>query len=950
MTQPRRAPALLLLSVLWLLAGPGVAPSRADPLGDSLQDLWQVETGASTLVRGCEIPARSWTGFFRAQELPLWNYYTEADLRAGRLTARRVANYPPASEWGDNAPPQAVVDQINALGQELTFSGQVSADGRRISGVDSDWCYTWQGATLTDQRPMSVPIGASRIDTAMVARDGAAATIEAIALDSGFTLEVSLSLPITWSRLWIARIDGEAPLWIAAEATDDPLVFRTAPITVAAAPAAALDLAAEATAGRFYAAAGSLLRFAVMEKLAVLDLAVTGGETLRLSNPRIDDLDLRVARGSLDADIGDLERRIALEQGQIERQNRALEALAEAARTKDADIQGLEAQLLALTAQRDALAIDRAALPDELRTLLAHRDNLRHEKRLAEDRLLAAHDRGDAVGRDFEVRLLESLERQIAEANQRIRALWAEVAESADDLRPTTPQQLERARKALQQQIDALHPRIAEARARRGFDEISTQVAREAIVAAETAIAGFEQRLEALRRDRARLDRPFGYVQFIRATQHDLTAYEATHEDLARLVETFEDVKRRLAEARRSLFEAEQLHWRLKQAFLAAAEEVAAADRAVLSANWASLAKQFGVEVVAAGSELGFAFLTGGPPGLLIEATSKVAFNLWDIYQGQEPIQNFDASGLAALVAKQRENDEKQYDADALLDDDSLCRYAAAAGAEAQRLASLEPDLFPSGALFDRYGWPILRESLSMGLKNPATYAAQHKGIQDRINRGLADLDELRRMRANPVPWMDSMDPNWRDKVDFDRVLAAERKAVEGAIDELTSLSSWRRQAAQAGLGVLLSVAVNVGKQAASEWIRSTEGEAYVAFFEQQLAMTQAWRAYMGSSCLKWKEQDRVERLRLHYDALLKAYDLELGFVIATDKPIDSAAELLVAVPLSQGGGYPLDLEIAGVTGERLGEYRFRFPAGSLAEAPRDRPLPVVVKLRAPPP
>src|SRR5690606_36473667 len=147
--------------------------------------------------------------------------------------------------------------------------------------------------------------------------------------------------------------------------------------------------------------------------------------------------------------------------------------------------------------------------------------------------------------------------------------------------------------------------------------------------------------------------------------------------------------------------------------------------------------------------------------------------------------------------------------------------------------------------------------------------------------------DELRRMRGNPVPWLDSMDPAWRDKVDLDRALAAERRAVTNAIDDLGRFANWRRQAAQAGLGLLLSVAVNVGKQKAAEWIRSTEGEAYVRYFERQLAMTQAWRAYMGSSCLKWKEHDRVERLQLLHDGLLRAYDLELGFVIEIDREID---------------------------------------------------------------
>lgn len=951
-------PLQAIAALLALLGGGCLAPGplAADPAFKPLDGIWLVDAGPIDAPQGCAIDLRHYTRLMEPSTedgaINLWSWYRAGEFSFdGRfLTATHAAVFGDAENWSDPKPPQQVIEQLRARNLQQSLRGQLSADGQQLNATDEEFCIWWRDGALTDVTALTVPIKAERVGVTLRAVSATGVPLAVVQPGGTLRLEMTTDRPITWNGFWLNLPGGEKPLWVETRPDDAHQVFRTALLTVLPPAGAPADLQAEAEAGRLYASAGDRLVFQVAKTLARAEVAVGAGAAAHLQPPKVDDLALRVAQGSLDADIEDLERRIATEQATITRQAAAIEALAEAARTKEADIQRLEAEQAELQQARATLAIDRDALPSELQSLLRHRDNLLREKALAEDRLLAASDRGDQIGMAAEVKLLDSLIQQLDEANRRIRDLWAAVPESNDDRHPTTPAQLQRAQQDLDRRIDALRPQILEARLRRGFDETSTQVAREAIAAAEAAIAELTQRADALKDQRRRIDRPFGYVQFIRATQDDLTRYEAGHEDLERLRAAFEQARQDLLTARAALFEAEQLNWRLRQAFLAAAEEVAAEDRAVLSANWSSLAKQLGVEVLGTGAELGFSFLTGGPPGLLIDATSKLAFNLWDIYKGQEPIQNFDASGLAALVAKQRENEEKQYDADALLDDDSYCRYAAAAGEEAQRLSLTDPDLFPHGALFDRYGWPILREVLAMGVKDPATLAAQRAAVESRIERGLADLAELRRMRTNPVPWLDAMDPYWRSKVDLEAVLAAERRSVTGAIDDLAKLGSWRRQAAHTGLNILVSVAINVGKQKAEEWIRSKEGEAYVAFFEKQLAMTQAWRAFMGSSCLRWKEVDHVDRLQAIYDAMLKAYDLEMGFVISSDETIDLAKELVVDVPLSQGRVYPMDLEIAGVAGEAAGPQRWRFPAGSLAAAPRDQPLTVVLRIKAPPP
>ncbi len=943
--------ALLALSGALLLAP---AHPAADPAFQPLDGIWTVTAGPTDAPRGCAIAQEDYAVLMEPSAsgaANLWNYYRELTFDGRSLTATQEARFGDAADWGDPKPPQEVVEQLRARHLQESLRGELSADGQQITATDQEFCIYWRDNALTEVQLLTVPLTAERLQVTLRALDAAGTPVAEIRQGQQIQLEMRLDRRLPWSKFWVNLAQGEEPLWIETKPDEARQVFRTALLAIAAPPDPPPgDAQSEAESGRLYAAAGTRLRFQVGRTLAQAEVLVRAAVGAQLQPPKIDDLDLRVAQATLDADSEALRQSIAQEQAAIERQTAAIEALAEAARTKEADIQQLEAEQAELQRQRAALAIDRSPLPAELQSLLTHRDNLLREKALTEDRLLAASDRGDAFALEREVKLLDGLTAQLAEANRRIQALWATVAESNDDLRPTTPAQLQRAQQDLDRRIDALRPRILEARLRRGFDESSTQVAREAIAAAETAIAELTGRLETLQGQRRRIDRPFGYVQYIHATQDGVLHYEASHEDLERLRAAFDAAGNDLARARAALFEAERLNWRLRQAFLEAAEDVAQEDRALLHANWSSLAQQLGAEVLATGTELGFSFLTGGPPGLLIDATSKLAFNIWDIYKGQEPIQNFDASGLAALVAKQRENEEKQYDADALLDDDSFCRYAAAAGAEAQRLAITDPDLFPQGALFDRYGWPILRDVLAMGAKNPATLAAERAAVQNRINRGLADLSELRHLRSDPVPWLERMDPNWRSKVDLEAALTAERRAVTGAIDDLAKLGSWRRQAAHAGLGILLSVAVNVTKQKAQEWIRSREGEAYAAFFEKQLAMTQAWRAFMGSSCLRWKEVDNVARLQGVYDAMLKAYDLELGFVVDTNQPIDLTAELVVTAPLSRGAVYPLDLVIAGVTGQPDGPHRYRFPAGSLAAAASGAPLPVVLKIKAPPP
>ncbi len=956
MRQARPLQAIAALLALLGAASLASGSLSADPAFQPLDGIWLVDAGPTDAPQGCAIDRQSYTMLMEPSNedgaVNLWNWYRAGEFAFdGRfLTATHAAVFGDAENWGDPKPPQQVVEQLRARNLQQSLRGQLSADGRQINATDEEFCIWWRDGALTDVTLLTVPLKAAHVGVSLRAISETGVPLAAVQPGGTLRLELTTDRAITWNAFWLNLPGGDKPLWIETKPDETRQVFRSALLTVLPPAGAPADLQDEAEAGRLYAAAGDRLVFqAGKSPLARVEVAIGAGADAHLQPPTVDDLALRVAQGALDADIEDLERRIAAEQDTITRQAAAIETLAEAARTKEADIQRLEAQQAELQRARDALAIDRAALPSELQSLLRHRDNLLREKGLAEDRLLAASDRGDQIGMAAEVKLLDSLAAQLDEANRRIRDLWAAVPESNDDLRPTTPAQLQRAQQDLDRRIDALRPQILEARLRRGFDETSTQVAQEAIAAAEAAIAKLTATLDETKDRRRRIDRPFGYVQFIRATQDDLTRYEAGHEDLERLRATFEQARQDLLTAQAALFEAEQLNWRLRQAFLAAAEEVASEDRAVLGANWSSLAKQLGVEVLGTGAELGFSFLTGGPPGLLIDATSKLAFNLWDIYKGQEPIQNFDASGLAALVAKQRENEEKQYDADALLDDDSYCRYAAAAGAEAQRLSITDPELFPKGALFDRYGWPILREVLAMGVKDPATLAAQRAAVENRIERGLADLAELRRMRTDPVPWLEAMDPQWRSKVDLEAALAAERRSVTNAIDDLARLGSWRRQAAHVGLGILVSVAVNVGKQKAEEWIRSKEGEAYVAFFEKQMAMTQAWRAFMGSSCLRWKEVDHVDRLQAIYDAMLKAYDLEMGFVISTDQAIDLGRELVVDVPLSQGRVYPMDLVIAGVTGEPAGPMRWRFPAGSLAAAPRGEPLPVVLRIKAPP-
>lgn len=957
--RPLRAGEGPLARRLCLLLALLATPAAADPnpAYRPLDGLWKVALGPSYMTDYCRIERNGFTLLSEPSQgdgVYIWNYYFPDTIAfdGRQLRAEQAVSWNDPGEWGGGGqqPSQAVVDALRARGITSVLTAGLSADGLTLSGTDQEYCVHWRGDELLSADAMTIPFLARKVAAEVRAVDGEDSTIVEVRHGVPFRLELKTDQPLHWEEAWLIRRGAEPTQYVSAPAAGEARDrFLTPPLTVLApGENADLDMAAEARAGRFYAPAGTTIVFGLGESLAGAELLVRSDTTARLQPPRIDLLALEVARASLDADIDAALRDVAFQRSEIARQDAALEALAEAARTKDRTVLGLEEQILTLSQRRDALAIDRDALPRELRTLLEHRDNLIREKRLSEDRLLAAHDRGDDVSRDFEVKTLESLEKQLEEVNRRIRALWAEVPESADDMKPTTPAQLERARRALQAEIDRLRGDLVEARARRGFDEIGTQVAREAIAAAEAKIASLQARLATLEAERRRLDRPFGYVRLIDARQNDYLRYEATHEDLRRLQETFEEVRSRLAQARSALQEAERLHWRLKQEFLQAAQTVSDADWELLDANWSSLAQQLGVEVLAQGGELGFAFLTGGPPGLLVEATSKLAFNLWDLYKGQEAVQSFDPSGIAALIAKQRENDEKQYDADAVLDDE-FCRYAAAAGTEAQRLAVLEPDLFPPGSLFDRYGWPVLRETLSMAAKNPATYAGQRALLEQAMERSLGNLDELRRIRNDPNSWMDRMDPRWRDKVDLDRVLDAERRALMNAADELSRLSTWRRQAAQAGLGFLVSAAINVGKQKAQEWIRSREGEAYVAFFEKQMAMTQAWRAFMGSSCLRWQEHDRVERLQRHYDALLKAYDLELGFVIGINEPIDLAAELIVSVPLSSGSYYPMELEIAGVKGERLEQrHRFRFPAGSLAGAPRDAPLPVVVKALPP--
>lgn len=951
---PRKAllAALLALPILSLPPA-AVADPQPSPAYAPLDGLWRVTVGPSRLTDNCVIERHSFATINEPAQvggLRFWQYYETFDFDGRQISAQAPVHFADSGQWGGEQPPQAVVEALRAKNLTSTLSAVLTASGERISGVDQEYCVHWRGDELLRQEVMQIPFSAQKVAVTLRALDAEGQAISEVLQGQTFVLEVALSRSINWNNYWLQRAGVESVQWVEVKAVEgDGLRMRTGELTVLAPTGDAdLDLYSEAEAGRFYAAAGEVMTFTLGRRLATVDLLVRSTAGATLQPPKIDELELEVARASLDADIDKARRDIAFQREQIARQDAALEALAESARTKDAAILALETQMLTLTQQRDALAIDRAALPAELRTLLGHRDNLIREKRLSEDRLLAAQDRGDTVSRDFEVKTLDSLERQLKEVNRRIRALWAGVPESADDSKPTTPAQLERVRRELQAELDRLRGDLVEARARRGFDDSSTAVAREAIADAEAEIVRLEARLGELETARRRLDRPFGYVQYIDARQSDFIRYEATHDDLQRLQATFDDVKNRLAEAKRTLHEAERLHWRLKNEFLQAAQRVSDADWELLDANWSSLAQQLGVEVLAQGGELGFAFVTGGPPGLLVEATSKLAFNLWDLYRGQEDVKSFDPSRIAAVVAKQRENEEKRYDADAALDDD-FCRYAAAAGAEAQRLAVLEPDLFPPGSLYDRYGWPVLRETLSMALKNPATYAGQRAQLQQKMARDLAQLEELRRIRANPNSWMDAMDPRWRDKVDVDALLDAERRALQGAAEDLSRLSSWRRQAAQAGLGFLVSAAINVGKQKAQEWIRSNEGEAYVAFFEKQMAMTQAWRAFMGSSCLRWNEHDRVERLQQHYDALLKAYDLELGFVVATNKPIDLAAELIVSVPVSSSGYYPMELEIAGVKGERMDRsFRFRFPAGSLAQAPTDRPLAVVVKVKPP--
>ncbi len=959
MSEARRSPSdrrrrwrrrLGLAALLLGIAAPRLA---ADPSLVPLDGIWKITAGPSRLSAECDIPRGSFSFLSEPSQgdgLLYWNYYSTFSFSGRQIRAESPAEFPDSGKWSGTQPPQPVVEGLRARNLTNALAAAISPDGRRITGVDQEFCIHWRDDELQSVEVMEIPILATRVPVALRALDPAGQPIADVVQGQPFVLEITASQALEWESFWISRLGPEPLQWVSAAPLDGGARFQTGSLTVTAPGAEPpADPVAEAEAGRFQAEAGSVLTFRLGRTLARLELLVTSQRMATMKPPKVEELELAVARASLDADIEKTLRDIAFEREQIKRQDTTLEALSESARTKDAAIKALEAQMQALTLRRDALAIDRAALPAELRTLLTHRDNLLREKRLSEDRLLAAQDRGDTVNRDFEVKTLDSLEKQLAEVNLRIRALWAAVPESADDSKPTTPAQLERVRRTLQAELDRLRGDLVEARARRGFDDSSTTVAREAIAAAEAEIARLEARLAELQAARRRLDRPFGYVQSVDARQGDFVRYEATHEDLQRLQATFDDVKNRLQQARASLFEAERLHWRLKQDFLRAAEAVSDADWELLDANWSSLAKQLGVEVLAQGGELGFAALTGGPPGLLIEATSKLAFNLWDIHKGQEDVKSFDPSGIARLVAQQQANAEKQYDADALLDDDTLCRYAAAAGAEAQRLSILEPDLFPPGSLYDRYGWPVLRETLSMAAKNPATYAAQREILQQGMNRSLANLDELRRIRADPNSWMDALDPRWRDRVDVDGVLDAERRALQGAADDLARLSSWRTQAAHVGLGFLVSAAINVGKTKAQEWIRSGEGEAYVAFFEKQMAMTQAWRAFMGSSCLRWNELDRVERLQQHYNALLKAYDLELGFVIGTNKPIDLAAELIVSVPVSSAGYYPMDLVIAGVTGERLDRsYRFRFPAGSLAAAPTGQPLSVVIKVKPP--
>ena len=175
-------------------------------------------------------------------------------------------------------PPQPIIDQIVARNLKRRFTGQVSADGTRLSGNKEDFWFTWRGDELKSVETYSVPIEAERLQYELQfvtadregAREGASVRHgDSVRLEARFAREFPHPSGYWSSQLWL---DGEryGQIKLMRDGGTNPPVYRSDLVRIRKPEEKPVDLSKYHYAEDFYLPAGDSFTVRLGNKTATL--------------------------------------------------------------------------------------------------------------------------------------------------------------------------------------------------------------------------------------------------------------------------------------------------------------------------------------------------------------------------------------------------------------------------------------------------------------------------------------------------------------------------------------------------------------------------------------------------------------------------------------------------------------------------------------------------------